>query len=364
MTAPGDRLLLAAPDAQSQAPVSISDAVGTLGPCTARVQQKSNVVSLNLITTFPEANYQRPAPKADLGNVVLGLVPPGGATPIPISGPFAYDELSYELTAGVVDVPYDPGLVSPGNLVDGTLVMLAEKNAKGSLFTILTEANSKITIASDDRGVYCEVGDDDAIAILVRDRDRPPRTNVTVWLWEYQFVTSPSGFQQRASATLTLVDACPALEHRICFARSVVFPAGQCQPLPIPFRALRPGALALAFTLDGAPLKGVYPWDLAYYAGVRVMPCDDFSNVAPDLRVSWDFIYDKVFRFYNVIYPAMSQHIPFDNQAAMENAAQYIVAITDPKLWSSTRYMPITRDLSSGKRDLIVEWAAAVAAKP
>ena len=103
---------------------------------------------------------------------------------------------------------------------------------------------------------------------------------------------------------------------------------------------------------------------MAYYAGVRVMPCDDFSNVCTDLRVSWDFIYDKVFRFYNVIYPAMSQHIPFDNQAAMENAAQYIVAITDPKLWSSTRYMPITRDLSSGKRDLIVEWAASVAAKP
>ena len=112
-----------------------------------------------------------------------------------------------------------------------------------------------------------------------------------------------------------------------------------------------------------APLKGDYPWDTAFYAGISVMPDDDFSDVAPDVKVSWDFMYANVFRYYNIIYPAMSQHIPFDKKCAMENAAPYIVDVTNPAHWGSTKYMPITRDLSRGKRALLVEWAAAVAAR-
>ena len=230
----------------------LGSAIDALGPCTARIQQGRDVVSLNLITTFPEANYQRPPLKADLGRVVLGVVRRGNAAPIPIGGPLAYDCTNYELTGGVVDVPYDPGSVSEKELADGTLVLLAEKNPKGPLYSILTEANSSITIETDDRGVYCDVGDSGTISILIRERGAPPRSDVTVWLWEYQYVTCPGGFQQRASSTLTLVESGPPLAARISIVRRVVFGAGRSQPLPIPFRALRPGPLALAFTLDGA----------------------------------------------------------------------------------------------------------------
>ena len=174
LTAPGDRLLLASPTAKSEAPSVLGSAIDALGPCTARIQQGRDVVSLNLITTFPEANYQRPPLKADLGRVVLGVVRRGNAAPIPIGGPLAYDCTNYELTGGVVDVPYDPGSVSEKELADGTLVLLAEKNPKGPLYSILTEANSSITIETDDRGVYCDVGDSGTISILIRERGAPP----------------------------------------------------------------------------------------------------------------------------------------------------------------------------------------------
>ena len=68
-------------------------------------------------------------------------------------------------------------------------------------------------------------------------------------------------------------------------------------------------------------------------------------------------MYQNIFRYYNLTFPAMSKVIPLDNQAAMEAAAPEIVRRTDPALRHSTRYMPITRDLSTGKRDLIVQWA-------
>ena len=44
----------------------------------------------------------------------------------------------------------------------------------------------------------------------------------------------------------------------------------------------------------------------------------------------------------------------------MESEADELVSRTDPALWHTTRYMPRTRDLSKGKRDLIRRWAATL----
>jgi hypothetical protein len=357
----GERLLLLPPAQEQPPPGVLSSAAGILGPVAARVQPGRNVVSLNLITTFPDADYQRPPLKADLGRVLLGFIPSSCPYPIPISAPLPYDSTSYELTAGVVDVPYDPSLASPDQLEQGTLVLLADPTPKAPICIILTEAHSSITIEIDDRATYCDVGDCCTISILVRDRGLPPGEDVIVSLWEYQFVTCPGGFQQLPPSRLTLVEDGPPLQHRISFPEKVVFPAGRDKTFPIPFQALRPGALALAFTLDGKPLKGDYPWDTAFYAGVRVRPDDNFDSIPRETRLSWEFMYETVFKYYHLIYPAMSQHIRFNNQAAMENAAGDLVDRTDWDHWSSTHYMPITRDLSVGKRALIVEWAEDVA---
>ena len=57
------------------AAASASRAVSSSLP--ARVHPGHHVVSLNLITTFPEANYDRPPTrKAYIGPVRLGLIPP------------------------------------------------------------------------------------------------------------------------------------------------------------------------------------------------------------------------------------------------------------------------------------------------
>jgi hypothetical protein len=350
MTAPAGRLLL--------------PAIATvLGPATARVQRDRDVVSLNLLTTFPEADFIRPPAKSDFGHVRLGFIAASGGKPVLISGPIAYDYSTYESTGGVLDVAYDTSLASRDQLEKGTLLLFCESDGTTPPFILLKENEPAIVIETDDRGVYLDVGKTGTISILVQERGGPPSKDVTVYLWEYQYVISPDLNQQRAGADLTLVEPGSGLDPRVLCPKSVVYRKNQSALLPIDVTAQRPGGVALAFTVDGNPLLEGNPWDTASYAGIRVMPQDDFSSVKESVRVTWDFVYEKVWKFYFVVYPAMSKVIKLNEETTMEKVAQELVAITNPALRRSTRYMPPTRDLSTGKRALLIEWANEVAPK-
>jgi hypothetical protein len=268
-------------------------------------------------------------------------------------------------------VPYNPDCVSPQELAEGTLVLLADRREPpaGSPAQpcrvyygdpILTEADSIYTLETDDQAIYLQPGASQDIAVLVRERGGPPRQSVTIYLWEYQFVVYPASPDRRAGSLLTRVGPGTPLLHRICFDRKVTFPAGQTTPKTIPLKALESGSLTLAFTFDGKPPGDDFPNGGAFYMGVRVMPDDDYSDIPEANPPSWDFMYKTVFRYYHMLYPAMSKIIPFNNRCAMEAAACEIVKRTDPDLWHSTRYMPTTRDLSAGKRQLIVDWAGSL----
>jgi hypothetical protein len=357
MTVPSGRLLQAPPACEDPLP-SVP-----IGPAVARVHTDRPVVSLDLITTFPEANYDRPPTrKAYIGPVRLGLVLPTGGPPIAIGEPLPYGNASYEKTGGILDVPYDPECVTRDQLSAGTLVLLAERDPQGP---ILTEEYSTITVETDDRGVYLDVGQSGDIAILVLKKGRPPDVDVAVSLWEYQYVTYSGGCSQRIISLLEPVRPGSPLEHRVDYPRTVVFPANRSEPLPIRVTALRPGGLVLAFTLDGEPPGDGFPSATAFYAGVRVMPDDDYSSVPAAVRLTWEFVYQNIFRYYHLIFPAMSRIIPFDDQQATTLAAKQgkLSAATDPARWQSTRYMPPTRDLSAGKRKLLVEWSDSLAGK-
>jgi hypothetical protein len=356
-TVPGGRLLLPPPDAENPL-LSPSNPIA-LGPAAARVHAHRPTVSLNLITAFPEANYDRPpTQKVDIGPVRLGVIPPWGGPPIPLGNPLDYGNARYEATAGILDVDYDPAVVAPGMLHFGTLVVLADRFPAGP---ILTEAYSTVTVETDHRAVYRDVGESGEIGILVRERGRAPAADQLVFLWEYQNVTYPGGAQHRAYTEVTPVGQGGTLEHRICLTPRVFVPAGGTDPVLVPFVALRPGSLVLGLTLDGEPPQGDYPWGTGFYAGVRVMPHDDYSSVPQAHRLSWDFIYQNIIRYYYLIYPAMSLIFPLNDEAAMRAAAGRVMERSHPDQWLSARYMPISRDLSTGKRQLLIEWVKSIA---
>lgn len=351
MTAPGGRRLQAATPSQGSLPFGF-------GPCAARVQPHRAVVSLNLITTFPEANYDRPpTQKMDLGQIQLGLIPPSQSK-IVILGNVPYNYPNYATTGGIADITYDPKQVSPSDLANGTLVLVSDQFTGGPL---LTEDGCEIVAETDNRGVYLERGQSVDLLIQVLEKEGPPTSDVTFTLFEYQNVLKPAGPQERTYSIITLVDPStnPAVPHCLSYPTTVVFPKGQTTPISVKVTGIASGPATLVFTQNGQPLSNANgnPWSTASFANIRVMPEDNYDAIPISQKLTWPFVYKEIFRFHDLLFPAMSQYIPFDNEEAMKQSAQVLVDRTDPTQWNTTLYMPVTRDLSQGKRKLLVDWA-------
>ena len=154
----------------------------------------------------------------------------------------------------------------------------------------------------------------------------------------------------------------PALPPCLSYPPSIVFPKGQTTPMGVTVTGIRPGPAILVYTQDGQPLGSLYT-PMAAFANIRVMPDDNYDHVPDSERLTWSFVYREIFRLHDLLFPAMSQYIPFENEDAMTQAASMLVDRTDPAKWSSPLYMPATRDLSAGKRKLLIDWANSVLAR-
>ena len=98
-----------------------------------------------------------------------------------------------------------------------------------------------------------------------------------------------------------------------------------------------------------------------YYFAVRVLPEDDYSHV-PDEQVTWDFVWREVFLYYALMYPVMSQYVPWGPANApldpdrVHTLAVVLRELVDARNFGSAMYMPVTRELSNGKRELVRRW--------
>jgi hypothetical protein len=91
-----------------------------------------------------------------------------------------------------------------------------------------------------------------------------------------------------------------------------------------------------------------------FYFDLRVLPFDDYSKVSDD-DLTFSFIYEEILRYYHLIFPAMSKRLDMSDPTVWDTptAAQYVLRMTDSKLWSHFNYMPRTRDLSKYRRRLL-----------
>jgi hypothetical protein len=110
------------------------------------------------------------------------------------------------------------------------------------------------------------------------------------------------------------------------------------------------------------PVVPQFAWDNVDFATVRILRFDDYSDV-PDHEINnRDDIYRNVFGFYSVLYPIMSKVIPWGpdgahkDPATVRQFASERLAFTDPNIWHTTIYMPVTREMSAGKRKLLWRW--------
>jgi hypothetical protein len=103
---------------------------------------------------------------------------------------------------------------------------------------------------------------------------------------------------------------------------------------------------------------------------LRILPNDeDFSKyyVDPDAiepvgneLLTFDVVYQKVLRTYYLLYPVMNTVFPLNSEAAIKKHADKIIAVTDPKFWMTSTFMPRTRDMSASRRTLLKAWCLKV----
>ena len=91
-----------------------------------------------------------------------------------------------------------------------------------------------------------------------------------------------------------------------------------------------------------------------FFVDLRVLPYDDYGRI-PREDLTWDLLYEEVFRYYHLIMPAMSRRLDLKDPTIWETptAASYLLRMTQPRLWGYYDYMPRTRDLSKYRRELL-----------
>jgi hypothetical protein len=361
-----------------------------LGVAVAEVDYAANVISLDLLDTFPEWFWE--GDKVDFGDIVIAVQAGSTLTPIATLPYSSYAQISYEQGGGIVDLPFAPALAQPireGTLVFqvGPSVWVAEADASGKLQptkdrSVLVE--QPFTAQTDRRGVYLNEGETAQVPIRVCYRGQPA-AGAKVLVVKYnppdalfgpvdaipaqgpQVVDITNG----ESSTITVQpDQGPAVQ-----TLATTVQADQDGNVVLGLRAASPGFPVLVFyPFPAGQSPPVPPGSFdevgtAMFTTIRVLSFDDdfvdqfvdLWNSTYDSAKAWDFIYSNILYLYDMIFPVMLKFVPLGDRQRVEGAIDQVLALISPGYFpESTLAMPITRDLSQGKRTVLQLWGGLV----
>ncbi|HEX2080729.1 MAG TPA: hypothetical protein VHG08_23695 [Longimicrobium sp.] len=338
----------------------------SLAPAVLVVDESAQRVSVDFATTFPECYQGSPAydplvtgnnPKWDFGAVNLQVRGEGGAQydfgPVPYADTAAGDACGW-----VFDFALPPEQAELART--GTFYLNSAQY--GDLL-----AEQEYLIASDQACIFAEQGgagsttqsftndgtaDGPAtIRVFQKGVELAPAECPAITVWEYDTtpINDPGSVVQRATDY------------------------GPGQPLTADVSA--PGNRLFTFTLPGqdpppASYKN-FSVTTSPMINLRILPNEDYSQYFVDpaadpptgnASLTWDVLYDTVFRNYYLLYPAMSKIVPLNQESAWNTPAQAqtLMERVARSAWPTLQYMPRTRDLSASRRRLVQGWCNAV----
>ena len=360
-----------------------------LGITQVTIDPVSETAFVDCISTFPEGSVQT-NDKFDLGPMTLNLNPASGG-PITL-GSLPNDKTSYEQNAGMVAIPLSshPQLDAiKAAAATGTLTIFSVKQNKD----VLLESPG-LDIQTEDRAIYFDAKtlsnwDDpgeqpipgtSTITIKAFRKGVPVqeavRVNLEYWMCAKDQINPskpevpvPSRYYNVAGAVqlpnTTYVNA-PGNPGTISvITDQVTIPANFSGQFTLNLTAVRPGTSLIRFVDPAlAPVMPNFCWENTDYACIRILPFDDYRAYSNAEIDDWPFIYANFFNYFALLYPVMSHVIPWgpldapSNPEIVKQFAGQIKIFTNPVNWDTTIYMPITRDLSAGKRALLWRWCA------
>lgn len=326
-TAPSGRPLFAA------ATFSTSHEPWSLGPASATVDETRQKVVLDLLSTFPEEGPE--ARKVDVGPAYLAYVDQAGQS-VRIGG-FEYGTDSFNQCAGIAEVDVPAAMMA--NVLARPLEIHLEKHRQAA------SRERPVRVETPARGFYLEPGKTVSIPVRLTRYGKRPGTATTIQIAHYD--TSDGNFTMPDAAT-------PLLSH----PDAIVTDADGVAQLTV--RAEREGVGLIRFLEPGqdpsVPAEGyVGIFSRLDFCNVRILPADDYSALS-DAEVSWDLVYKEIFEYYYCLYPTMDRFVRLNDEASVRAAGASILARMHPDLSNRWEYMPRTRELSSGKRELFERW--------
>ncbi|MEO8126920.1 MAG: hypothetical protein ABJF23_04270 [Bryobacteraceae bacterium] len=336
-SAPAGRLLVP----QSAAQLATSPATASLGPAVAKVDAARNVLVVDFITTFPEQSAQ--LDKADFGDLQLQARDvAGNITPIATLTAATYNQQAYEASGGISEFPLPPGTASSLGTIE-----LIQQQANQPIAVLQQTA---YTADTDDWAVYIDEAQAVPVCVSVYEDGGPVHGDVKLFLQQYD-----SDGNLMTKPMVKVLDAAGKPIRK----NMVPVVAGKSN---IVLRSLIPGACFLAFY----PFTGVQPPDIpgaafplpdSFYVAIRALPFDnELEKETKDNELTWSFIFSKVLRVFSLVYPVMSLVRNLGDRNVVEAMADQLKFAISLETFESTLYMPITRDLSAGKRRLLQRW--------
>jgi hypothetical protein len=224
-----------------------------------------------------------------------------------------------------------------------------------------------LTAATDTRGIYLDENRQTEFNVAVCNKGTlSPGTNVLIAKYDQNLSLIPSTNTQFVNFTngkqTTVTSGGVTSEVAIVTADGNGIAA-------VGISAQSPGFPVLAFfpysgnTLPQPPvslLGAAGPLiTYAYYTTIRVLPFDDqvpqqfcdLWNNSTDSIKAWQFVYNEILYVYDMLFNVMLEFVNLGSQSAVDNNLCGIWnAIAEQAAQESTYAMPITRDLSAGKR--------------
>jgi hypothetical protein len=328
-----------------------------LGPAVAKIDETNKqdpVIVLDLITTFPERD--RTLEKIDCGEVSLQLQysQQGRVHTETLGEPISYHRQAYEKRGGIVEVKCPQELKR--FLPEGRLQLFFNEAGHCKLVEV------DLAVETDERGIYLQKGDDKGKTIEFRVFRKGKTTNEAIAIKLEQYVTTnfkgnPPIPAEPAPSILHIVDMIPNKEKP--YEISVDSDGKACLTL----KPKKAGTCIIRFVPTEQP-GGQFnlTFGTSFFLNVRVLPEDNYENderFEKGKKLEFKDIYNEILRYYHLLYPGVGHSFKFDNEEQVRDHAKEIIEriSKDPH---SAKYMPITRELSKGKRELLERWCAQV----
>jgi hypothetical protein len=364
-----------------------------LGVTLAEVDYTNHIIFIDALNTFPEWFWQ--GDKMDLGDITLAVQDSGGGTPTTIATLKYkdYDQSAYEKNGGILDIKFDPDPKKDlaNKIKNGTLVVLAVPAGSTKPVNVLVE--KPWSAQTDDRGIYLNEGQSKTFdvsvffkgqrasnaklliakyapaltscpisyvgaPVLAIAADGPQIVNITNGQTSAVEVSDGAGDTITTNVTVVDVDTNGVAHVNISAAS-----AGLPVLMFYPFQAgTTPPTPQYEFDND-------VPSGLSFYTTIRVLSFDDafvdefiqLWNTTFDPDKAWTFIYSNILYLYDMIYPVMLRFVPLGERQRVEAAIDQVLTLIAPSYFAeSTLAMPITRDLSEGKRTVLQLWGGLV----